>query len=47
MEETTITSCLPDRREEVVLNLNFSISSFIARSFSMYVFEDGINASGW
>ena len=34
-EDTTITSLLPESNEVVVLNLNFSISSLIERSFSM------------
>ena len=34
-DATTITSLLPDNKAEVVLNLNFSISSFIERSFSI------------
>ena len=33
--DETITSLLPDNKAEVVLNLNFSISSFIERSFSI------------
>ena len=45
-EATTITSFLPDKRAEVVLNLNFSISLFIERSFSIYVPELGMYASG-
>ena len=45
-DATTITSLLPDKRAEVVLSLNFSISSFIDKSFSIYVPELGIYASG-
>jgi len=40
-EEITITSRLPDKSEDVVLNLSFSISSLIERSFSIYVFVTG------
>ena len=36
-DATTITSLLPDSNDEVVLNLSFSISSLIDKSFSIYV----------
>ena len=34
-EATTITSLFPESKDEVVLNLNFSILSFIDKSFSI------------
>ena len=45
-DATTITSLLPLNKLVVVLNLNFSISSLIDKSFSIYVFVKGIKASG-
>ncbi len=45
-DATTNTSRRPDNSEEVVLSLNFSISSLIDKSFSMYVPVVGIYASG-
>ena len=41
-DATTIISLLPDRSEDVVLSLNFSISSLIDRSFSIYSPELGM-----
>ena len=46
-EATTIISFLPESKDEVALNLYFSICSFIERSFSIYRPELGIYASGW
>ena len=46
-EDTTITSLRPDNKSLTAASRNLSISSFIARSFSMYVSEEGRYASGW
>tara|TARA_B100000513_G_scaffold133_1_gene139 strand:+ start:1010 stop:1189 length:180 start_codon:yes stop_codon:yes gene_type:complete len=45
-EATTIISSLPESKEEVALNLNFSICSLIDKSFSIYRPEEGMYASG-
>ena len=42
----TITSLLPESRDEVVLSLSFSISSLIDKSFSIYVPVTGKYDSG-
>ncbi len=41
MDDTTITSFLPESKAEVALSLSFSISALIDRSFSMYVSVTG------
>ena len=46
-ELTTITSLRPESNALVVLSLSFSISSFIDKSFSIYVSVTGKYASGW
>ena len=45
--DTTITSLRPESSVATVLSLRRSISSFIDRSFSMYVSVVGRYASGW
>ena len=45
-EATTITS-LVSKRDAVAECLNLSISSLIEASFSIYVSDDAIYASGW
>ena len=46
-ELTTMTSLRPERRAEVEARRSLSISSLMARSFSMYVSVEGMYASGW
>ena len=41
-EATTITSLRPESNAEDAESLSFSISSFIDKSFSIYVPEEGI-----
>ena len=45
--ETTTTSLRPESSAAVVARRIFSIWSLIIRSFSIYLSDEGIYASGW
>ena len=45
-DDTTITSFLPESSDDVADSRSLSISSLMAKSFSIYVSVDGIYASG-